>query len=139
MDTSIFLARLLGLYIALVIIGLVINRTFYQQVIDNIIVSPGLIAFQGAMALLGGLAIVLYHNRWAPDWTVLITILGYWMVLQGLVRLWFPIQFTDIIRQLRTGNAMYIILGIMGVIALFLLYEGFSQDMIASSSRGVRR
>lgn len=134
MDTSIFIARLLGLYIVLVIVGILINRTFYQQVIDNIVVSPGLIAFQGAMALLGGLIIVLYHNHWDFDWTLLVTILGYWMVLQGLVRLWFPLQFTDIIRQLRTGNAMYIILGIMGVIGLFLLYEGFAQDMIAQSS-----
>ncbi|MDP1834349.1 MAG: hypothetical protein Q8K75_00320 [Chlamydiales bacterium] len=139
MDTSIFLARLLGLYLVLMIIGVLINRIFYQQVIDNIIVSPALIAFQGAMALLGGLAIVLYHNRWAPDWTVLVTILGYWMILQGLVRLWFPLQFTDLIRQLRTGNAIYIILGIMGVIGLFLLYEGFAQDIMALGSSRARR
>ncbi len=91
------------------------------------------------MALLGGLIIVLYHNRWDLDWTLLITILGYWMVLQGLVRLWFPVTFIDIIRQLRTGNAMYIILGIMGVIGLFLLYEGFAQDIMALSSSGARR
>ncbi len=41
MDTSIFIARLLGLYIAFVIIGILINRTFYQQVIDNLVSSPG--------------------------------------------------------------------------------------------------
>ena len=44
----------------------------------------------GLVWFLGGLAIVIVHNRWSAGWPLAITLVGWFLLLGGLFRLLFP-------------------------------------------------
>ena len=48
---------------------------------------PPVVYLSGILMFVAGLAIVLAHNSWAPDWTVLITLSGWFSLMLGLVRM----------------------------------------------------
>ena len=47
---------------------------------------PPVVYLSGVLMFVGGLAIVRTHNHWAMDWTVLITLSGWFFLLLGLFR-----------------------------------------------------
>lgn len=48
---------------------------------------PPVVYLSGVLLFVAGLAIVRAHNRWALDWTVLITLSGWFGVILGLFRM----------------------------------------------------
>lgn len=48
---------------------------------------PPVVYLSGVLMFVGGLAIVRVHNHWAMDWTVLITLSGWFFLLLGLFRM----------------------------------------------------
>jgi uncharacterized membrane protein YhaH (DUF805 family) len=44
----------------------------------------------GLLWFLGGLTVVRLHNRWSTGWPVAITLVGWFFLLGGLFRLFFP-------------------------------------------------
>jgi hypothetical protein len=48
---------------------------------------PPVVYLSGALMFVGGLAIVRAHNHWARDWTVLVTLSGWFGLVLGLFRM----------------------------------------------------
>ena len=48
---------------------------------------PPVVYLSGVLLFVAGLAVVQAHNRWARDWTVLITLSGWFSLALGLVRM----------------------------------------------------
>jgi len=48
---------------------------------------PPVVFLSGVLMFVAGLAIVRAHNHWALDWTVLVTLSGWFFMLLGLVRM----------------------------------------------------
>ncbi len=48
---------------------------------------PPVVYLSGTLLFVAGLAIVRVHNRWARDWTVLLTLTGWMAIGLGLVRM----------------------------------------------------
>jgi len=48
---------------------------------------PPVVYLSGTLMFVGGLAIVRAHNDWVADWTVLITLSGWFFVVLGLLRM----------------------------------------------------
>jgi hypothetical protein len=46
--------------------------------------------FNGALLFIAGLAIVRAHNLWVRGWLVLVTLTGWFLMLLGLFRMFFP-------------------------------------------------
>ena len=90
MQTSIFLARLLGPILLVLGLSLAINRKSYTVMSAEFVASRPLVYIAGAGALAIGLSIVLNHNVWAADWRIIITLLGWMATLAGISRLMFP-------------------------------------------------
>ena len=86
---SIFLAKLLGL--ALLIIGIAVfsKPQIFQDTIRDVAKSNAVMTLMSVIPLIAGLAIVLSHNIWKQHWIVVITILGWWILLVGILRLFF--------------------------------------------------
>jgi hypothetical protein len=100
MQTSIFLARLMGPVFLVIAIAILTDRAGYRAMAEEFLRSRALIYIAGVMAMLMGLAIVLVHNVWAANWRVIITIFGWLAALGGVFRILFSKQVT------RTGTAM---------------------------------
>jgi hypothetical protein len=100
METSIFLARLIGPVLLVMGVGMVANRQGFRTMAEEFLASRALIFLAGLLALVPGLAIVLVHNVWAFDWRLIITLLGWLSVIGGMFRILMPQQVTAV------GSAM---------------------------------
>jgi uncharacterized membrane protein len=96
MQTSRFLAQLIGPVLLLIGIGMLANRASYRTMAQEFLKSRALIYIAGLLALVPGLAIVLTHNVWAADWRLVITLLGWLAVIGGVFRIVFPQEVTKI-------------------------------------------
>jgi hypothetical protein len=89
-QTSIFLARLIGPVMTLVGISLLMNETAFRKMAMEFLRSPALIFFSGMILMPTGLAVVLSHNVWVLNWPVIITLLGWIAVISGALRVFAP-------------------------------------------------
>jgi len=48
---------------------------------------PPVVYLSGVLMFVAGLAIVRAHNRWRPDWTVIVTLSGWLALVLGTVRM----------------------------------------------------
>jgi hypothetical protein len=92
MTTSIFLARLIGPFALALGLALVFQGTGFRAFASEFMASPALIFLSGVITLPAGLAIVLTHNVWTPDWRGVITIVGWLAVVTGAIRMIVPQQ-----------------------------------------------
>jgi len=90
MQTSIFLARLIGPVMALVGISLLMNETAFRKMAMEFLRSPALVFLSGMILMPAGLAVVLNHNVWVLNWPLIITLLGWIAVISGALRVFAP-------------------------------------------------
>ena len=96
MDTSLFLARLIGPMLLVVGLGVLINRENFRAMAKELIASREQMFIIGLLTLLGGLAIVNTHNVW-NGWPTIITVFGWIFVIGGAMRVLFP----DVVRSIQ--------------------------------------
>ena len=127
MDTSIFLARLLGPSMLVIGLGLLLNRATYRDLSLEFLDSPALIYIGGLIAFIAGLAIVLTHNVWVAGWPVVITIFGWVSLAAGIFRIVFPASVVQLGRRL-IDNQGFLIGGITVYLLLgaWLSYAGYA-------------
>jgi hypothetical protein len=128
MNTSIFLAQLIGPILAVIGLGVLINRAGYQAVAEEVVKSRVQLWLSGVLALTAGLAIVLVHNEWDLSWDVIITIIGWLAIVRGLLRLLIPQQIGDFLsRGLARGPQVLTGVGVVAlVVGAFLAWKGYS-------------
>ncbi len=101
MQTSRYLAKLIGPVFLAIGLGLLLNAELFRAMGEQFLQSYALIYLSGLVALSAGIAIVLAHNVWAPDWRAIITVLGWLAIVGGVARIVFP-QFV-----VSVGTAMF--------------------------------
>ena len=90
MNTSIFLAKLIGPFALALGIGVLVNRANMRTVLDEFIRNRALMFLAGVVTMPAGLAIVLTHNVWVANWPVLITVIGWLAAITGAFRIIAP-------------------------------------------------
>ena len=90
MDLSLFLAQLFGLYFLLVGALVLLRRESLMPAVSELLKNRGLVLMFAFLELAGGLAIVIGHPIYTPDWQGLITLVGIMMVIESLVYLALP-------------------------------------------------
>jgi hypothetical protein len=125
MQPAVFIARLLGPTFVAIGLGILANGPFYSALILEAVHSPTLIYFSGLMSLVPGLAILNVHRSW-NGWPVIITIIGWLMVIGGVVRLVLPATTATIATDLYSKPIVFLIVAIV-VLALgaYLCFEGY--------------
>jgi hypothetical protein len=75
---------------------------------------PPVVYLSGTLMFIAGVAIVRAHNRWARNWAVLITIVGWLSVGLGLIRMFFAGQY----RATSAGTSPSVLMVVEGVLML---------------------
>lgn len=88
METSLFLAKIIGIFLIMAGLLIILRQNFLREVINDYFESPALVLLGGAISLLLGLLVINSHNVWEMNWRGVITALGYLMVIKGLLH-WF--------------------------------------------------
>jgi|GEM_PF-828929 len=129
MELSLFLAKLLGVYMLIVAAELILRRHEFEGAVRDFAASKGLIVFSGSVSLMLGLAVAIGHPIYEFNFRGLITLIGYILILRGIWRMAFPSRL-----QKRMATCFHqgyreclIILIILGI---YLTYTGFNQVMI---------
>jgi uncharacterized membrane protein HdeD (DUF308 family) len=88
---------------------------------------PPVVYLSGVLMFAGGLAIVRAHNRWAPNWTVLVTLAGWFFLALGLFRMFAASHYQR--SAANTSATMFMVLeGILLVLALIMTFKAYSRD-----------
>ena len=126
MDTSLFLARLLGPVLVVLAIGLLTRQDAWRAMAREFTGGAPLLFLSGFMTLLGGLALVNTHNVWEAGWPVIITIFGWLAVIGGIARMLFPETVVGISDRMLNNKTYLSVAGIVeGLIGLWLCYVGY--------------
>jgi uncharacterized protein YjeT (DUF2065 family) len=127
MDVSIFLAKIMGIYLVIVGLAYFFRRDFFRAVITDFYNSPALIALASIINLVIGLLVVLNHNIWEFSWKVVITILGYVSVLKGIMNLFAPEVGRRVSIKI-VEKDWFVYSGVISLaLGVYLLYQGFFE------------
>jgi uncharacterized protein YjeT (DUF2065 family) len=117
-NTSVFLAKLIGPVSLLLGLGTLLNREAARDVMENFVRNRASVFLFGVITMPTGLAVVLTHNVWVADWPVLITVLGWIATFSGAVRIAAPQEAIKFARRVYeqpngalTSGAIWIAIG----------------------------
>jgi hypothetical protein len=87
---------------------------------------PPVVYLSGVLMFVGGLAIVRAHNRWARDWTLLVTMSGWFFLILGLFRMFAASSYLR--GAANAGRVVFMVLeGILLVLGLFMTFKAYSR------------
>ncbi|MBP1905807.1 uncharacterized membrane protein HdeD (DUF308 family) [Paenibacillus turicensis] len=84
---------------------------------------PTVTYLNGILLFIAGLAIVRAHNDWQRNWPIVVTLTGWFAIVGGLYRMFFPEA-----QQLTENVSTYIIIIILGIIGIFLTFKAYSKS-----------
>ncbi len=126
MDWSPIFAKFLGIYLLIIVVIWLTRKESFERAIRDVILSDGMFALSGAIHIIIGLMIAILHPIWTVNWQGLITLVAYSSIVQGVLRLAFPIQSRkNILKSLEKGYWIWII--VAGALGIFLTYSGFTH------------
>ncbi len=126
METSVFIARIFGLCYLILGAGFVFNRKAFQRVMDDFCKNAALVFFAGVFALVIGVVIILTHNVWATNWTVIITIIGWAGLIKGIWMIVFPNTVSKFMQAYQKNKNLLIVhsIGVL-IFGTVLTFFGF--------------
>jgi len=90
MELSILIARIFSvIYIASGVAVLFATINF-NDIVSDFEKSPALTFTAGCVGIIAGLVLLQFHNLWVKNWTVVITILSWCMLIGGVIAVIFP-------------------------------------------------
>jgi hypothetical protein len=88
--------------------------------------SVTLIYLFGLIDFAGGLAIVLTHNVWVASWRVLITLLGWLLLIRGAARVLATDMLMPYAAKIIRNRQIYPVSGgVLVILGLVLCYFGY--------------
>ena len=91
--TTVFLGRLLGLYLVAISLGMLANRRRTLDTLDEAARSAPWTLFSGMVATAAGLAVVLGHQVWSGGaLPIVVTLMGWAALLKGVTLLLVPAE-----------------------------------------------
>lgn len=108
------LAQIIGPTLSVVALSEMIHLSIWENTI------PSITFLNGALLFVGGISIVRVHNFWLRSWPLLITLVGWFTLLLGLLRLFFPTA-----QQAGEHFSTYVLLSVFFAIGTFLTLKGY--------------
>jgi len=127
MEISILLARIIGPTFLVIGLGALINPIHYSAMISSFTRNAPLYYFSGALALITGIAILLFHNIWVADWRVAITLIGWISVVKGIGRIVVPmagVRFSE--KMNMSNNQVAVAASVIGLFGIWLSLKGYA-------------
>lgn len=121
MSISLYLGRFFGLYLLILGVLFIVRANSVRTVIHEIAKDPALLALAGGFTFTLGLLLVLAHNHWDWNWRLLVTVLSYILLIQGIVRLFLPEWTKEVAHRFDHAQSVRVAGFIMAVIGIFLL------------------
>jgi hypothetical protein len=89
--------------------------------------TPPVIYLSGVLLFVAGLAVVRAHNIWARNWTVLITLCGWFFLFFGLARMFAAGQY-QLAMQSASSTMFMLLEACLLVVALAITFQSYSSS-----------
>lgn len=122
---SIFFGKFFGVYLLIMFLLFLFRKEEAHAVVKKITEDEGLLAVTGMVNLLVGVAVVVVHTIFVSDWRVLVTLLGYFMILRGVMRIAFQKNSKELLGKMVKGTNGVVTMAVILVVGLILVYYGF--------------
>ena len=123
---TVFLAQVIGVYMLVGSLSGLLYPARMQKAMAEFSKSYILPVFDGALALIVGLLIVLTHNVWEGLAATLITLVGWIAVIEGLAMFLLPqetmMRFAERLGS-KSATSAFCVIGV--IIGGYLVYYGF--------------
>ena len=87
---------------------------------------PPVVYLSGVAMFVAGLAVVRTHNLWTRNWTVLVTLSGWFFLSLGLLRMFTAGQYQRSAAETSPGVFM-VLEGCLLVVALVITYKAYAR------------
>jgi len=125
METSIFLAKVIGLFGAISTLAIMIRYKLHLVMEENTAKNPTTIYLSGFLFLILGILLTVSHQLWTRDWRVVITILGWLILIKGIMRILFPDTVQELIEKKKNDRRFILAEVVTFFISIYLIYQGF--------------
>jgi hypothetical protein len=127
MELSLFLAKLIGIYLLVIGVIFVVRRDTMLGVVDEFLANRPAMFLSGAIALVLGIAIAIGHSVWEPNWRGLVTAIGYLSIAKGVARIAFPNAPKKVADRFRDGPLFWMWLALVLAVGGYLTWAGFTS------------
>lgn len=124
METSILVAKIVGIIYLSFAVGLIFNKDYYKRVISNMMNNQAYFLFGGIIATILGFVVVSNHVVTEP-WTILVCIIGWVALVKGVLLLAFPKFFKFFKPMFASENFNRFLMSTVLVLGLVFAYFGF--------------
>lgn len=125
MCISIFYGQVIGLWLFFVGLAMVVHQARFKKLMLDSLNHPALMNFAGFVALGLGLLIVVSHNIWVSAWPVLVTLFGWILLFQGVMRIFWPESFAKMMKDLMAKSGYTVMSWVWLIVGLYLIWVGF--------------
>ncbi len=122
---TLFLAKILGIFMIMGALALAVNKYRWENLVGEIEDNHLSMLLAGTIALLVGLIIVLMHNVWRADWSIIITVFGWLGVLKGIMIFLLPSWGVGVLKKFMSLNLLHFSALIWFVVGVILTLGGF--------------
>lgn len=127
MEISQFLAKFLGLYILLMSLPLLVSPHVIRNRYESFLNDEAVLKLAGIVTVLLGSFLVILHNLWVSDWRIVVTLVSWLVLIEGISIVYFPGQSRSLFRRLAQKAPMTISGSVGVVVGLYLIFMGFFQ------------
>ena len=125
METSLIIAKIIGVIYLAFGLGLIFNRAYYKQAFTKMMEDSTYTILSGFMAIILGFIVVEYHPGSTEDWTIIITIIGWIAIVKGILLLAIPKSFNVFQSIFEKNSSLNIMTFFVFVFGLIFINLGF--------------
>jgi len=126
MELSLLLGKVVAIYLIVIGISLLARQGMWMHVVKKFMKSSTLITVVAMAELILGLLIVISHNIWVQSWVVVVTLIGWIMVIEGAAYLLLPQDSMKGLIRSFNKPMWYRVCGIVSLaLGLYLAYITF--------------
>lgn len=122
METTYFLAQLLGIFFIITGLSLAVRRKMLLSSLRDVFSNPATTYAFGVLILIAGLGILLIHNDWSTLEASIVTIIAIDMVIEAILYMFLPKKTLKKLFKPFTTKAFYYIAA--------ALYVGFGAFLL---------
>lgn len=125
MVTVLLTARIIAAIYIVAGVATLMGRLNFMGMVDELEKSPALTFICGAIGIAAGGTIITFHNVWAANLTVVITLIGWMFLMGGVAYILFPKIISFCKKSLPNERVLGFLMILFG---FFVAYVGYSNQ-----------
>lgn len=124
---ALWISSFLGPVILVLSVPMVLTPITLQETTRRFLADSPLVLISGVLAMTAGLSIVNTHNVWKLDWTLIVTLFGWALLIGGAARIVAPRAVDKVGGAMMDRPTTTRIAGVVwGVLGAFLTFKAYT-------------